>query len=351
MLRNHSIGVILPAYQSAPYIATALESILGQTILPCEVLVSDGGSQDGTDNIVRSIAAIAPIPIRLVRNNLSSGITQNYIHALQELSPCDYVAVADHDDAWLPRRLQVLQDAFRQNPGATLVCCDSLIADAELSPTGETVRGGLAKSKQLCRQHLRRGSFSSFLKGGLPCLAHTLAFSFEIRSALLKKPSTIPDWYFEEWLTSIAACFGDLVLIPDALTLYRQHPQQATHSLRPHVKQTTIVSKANSPVYTCESRLKKLIFCRSILENTAFSPRVRSDIAAKLIKLNEACQFHKSRMEIYNSTKRLHARLSLVIRLWLARHYHRYASGAWSAGSDVLAILKTLVYINNPQRR
>jgi len=33
-------------------------------------------------------------------------ITENYLNALRYVSPCDYVAVADHDDVWVPRRLE-----------------------------------------------------------------------------------------------------------------------------------------------------------------------------------------------------------------------------------------------------
>lgn len=48
------ISVIIPSYNSAPFLRQAVESALNQVPSPHEVLVQDGGSTDGTLEILRS---------------------------------------------------------------------------------------------------------------------------------------------------------------------------------------------------------------------------------------------------------------------------------------------------------
>ena len=46
------VSVIVAAYDVAPFIETALRSILGQTLADLEVIVVDDASRDGTAAIV-----------------------------------------------------------------------------------------------------------------------------------------------------------------------------------------------------------------------------------------------------------------------------------------------------------
>ena len=50
------VSVIIPAWNAAPFIQTALRSALAQTYDPLEVVVVDDGSTDGTSDIVESMA-------------------------------------------------------------------------------------------------------------------------------------------------------------------------------------------------------------------------------------------------------------------------------------------------------
>src|SRR5947208_16244838 len=47
------VSVCLPIYNGALYIRDAIQSILNQTVIPQEIIVSDSGSSDGSENIVR----------------------------------------------------------------------------------------------------------------------------------------------------------------------------------------------------------------------------------------------------------------------------------------------------------
>ena len=54
------VSVCLPIYNGALYVRDAIQSILNQTVIPQEIIVSDSGSSDGSENIVRQEARRAP---------------------------------------------------------------------------------------------------------------------------------------------------------------------------------------------------------------------------------------------------------------------------------------------------
>jgi len=56
MFNTVPVSVCVPIYNGALYIRDAIESILNQTVIPQEIIVSDSGSSDGTVNIIRDYA-------------------------------------------------------------------------------------------------------------------------------------------------------------------------------------------------------------------------------------------------------------------------------------------------------
>ena len=64
MAQTSDISVVIPLYNKAAEIARALNSVLGQSLLPREVIVVDDGSTDGSGAIVEGFAS--PL-VRLVR--------------------------------------------------------------------------------------------------------------------------------------------------------------------------------------------------------------------------------------------------------------------------------------------
>ena len=100
-----SVSVVMPAYNVADSIGSALASIAAQTVKPCEVLVVDDGSTDDT------IAAVTPmadqmngVRLRLFRqSNQGAGAARN--RALAQASG-EWIAFLDSDDEWLPTKLE-----------------------------------------------------------------------------------------------------------------------------------------------------------------------------------------------------------------------------------------------------
>src|SRR5487761_652260 len=108
-IRHPRVSVTIPCYNSAPFIRETIGSVLRQTYTDFEVVVVDDGSSDGTFDIV---SAIGDARIRVERQeNQGLGRTRN---RLLKLSRGDLIAFLDHDDLWLPRKLEVQVTAFDQ---------------------------------------------------------------------------------------------------------------------------------------------------------------------------------------------------------------------------------------------
>jgi len=95
--------------------------------------------------------------------------------------------------------------------------------NAQVNPTGGPLRGGSRSLDSDPASNIRRmGSFSSYLKGGLPVWPNScLSLSSASGSELLRSPPRSTVGSLKKWLTMWPPGYGDLVLIPEALTLYR----------------------------------------------------------------------------------------------------------------------------------
>jgi glycosyltransferase involved in cell wall biosynthesis len=113
-LGSFQITVVLSLLNGEAYLAQALESLKSQTLMPDEVLIIDGGSSD------RSLEIAASFPFVRILHQTGKGIpdanNQGIRHAKGEL-----IAFLEHDDLWLPRKLEAQVERFRREP-ATEYC-------------------------------------------------------------------------------------------------------------------------------------------------------------------------------------------------------------------------------------
>lgn len=102
------ISAVIPLYNGANYIETALDSALTQNRPADEIIVVDDGSTDRGPEIVESIATRAPI--RLLRKpNGGQSSARNL--GIREATG-DLIALLDQDDWWYPDHLSELSKPF-----------------------------------------------------------------------------------------------------------------------------------------------------------------------------------------------------------------------------------------------
>lgn len=142
------VSIVTPAYRAAPFVATAIRSVLAQTYQHYEMLVVDDCSPDDTCDVVVRAAAGDP-RIRLLRQPRNGGPAAARNRALAEARG-RWVAFLDSDDAWLPEKLE-RQLAFHRAADAKISFTEFRRMDAEGSRLGRliTVRDWLDYSRLL----------------------------------------------------------------------------------------------------------------------------------------------------------------------------------------------------------
>lgn len=105
------VSVIIPVHNGARYLAESLDSVLGQTRPPFEVVVVDDASSDGTPEILQRYGA--DIRVIHLAENAGPGGARN--RALEEIQG-DLVAFQDADDLWEPEKLELQVARFQARP-------------------------------------------------------------------------------------------------------------------------------------------------------------------------------------------------------------------------------------------
>ncbi|HYZ76630.1 MAG TPA: glycosyltransferase [Gaiellaceae bacterium] len=114
-------SVLVPAYNAAATIAEAVESALGQTAPPHEVIVCDDGSTDDLEG------ALAPYRDRIVLVHKENGGGASALNAAAAGASGDFLVVLDSDDAYLPTRLEAMGALASARPDLDVLSTDALL--------------------------------------------------------------------------------------------------------------------------------------------------------------------------------------------------------------------------------
>jgi glycosyltransferase involved in cell wall biosynthesis len=128
-----SLAVVMATYNGGSWISEQWESLLAQSRIPDQIIVSDDGSTDGTRDFLTRASAATCIPVTVV-DGPQSGLADNFWFALSQ-TDCELVAWADQDDVWHPEKLAVCERALLQFD-ADFVSHSADVVDAEERPLG-----------------------------------------------------------------------------------------------------------------------------------------------------------------------------------------------------------------------
>ncbi len=111
------VSIIMPAYNSEEFIASAIDSIVNQEFQKWELIITDDCSNDSTWSILNSYAGKDNrIRIYRLKHNSGAGVARN--NSIK-YSTTKMLAFIDSDDIWYPSKL-IEQLSFMQSTNASI---------------------------------------------------------------------------------------------------------------------------------------------------------------------------------------------------------------------------------------
>lgn len=133
---NGLVSIIMPSYNTAPFIKKTIQSVLNQTYANWELIIVDDCSTDNTDEILETIKDPR---IRYFKNEKNSGAAVSRNKALREASG-QWIAYLDSDDLWMPEKLEK-QIRFMVDNGYAFSYTNYEEIDVDGNKTGVRVTG------------------------------------------------------------------------------------------------------------------------------------------------------------------------------------------------------------------
>ncbi|MCL1635727.1 glycosyltransferase [Luteimonas sp. SX5] len=208
--RAPAVTILVIAYRMPHTVAEAVRSALAQT-LPCEIIVSDDSSGDGTfaaaQEAVRGYDGPHRVSVRSTQRNL--GLCAHLME-LAAIAGGEILVFQSGDDVAYPHRALTLRDSFVEHPALQAVgsAVDDIDANGNVMDKG--VRGLPERLDQ--RWFLCRGKLQTVLGA-------SMAVRRELLTALPPLQGVVED----NMLSLRAALIGECRCLPQALLGYRRH--------------------------------------------------------------------------------------------------------------------------------
>lgn len=216
-----TISVALCTHNGARFVEEQVVSMLSQSRVPDELVLSDDASTDGTVEIVESLVdAAGTLALTVLRNRAPLGFVKNFEQAVLATSG-DIVLLSDQDDRWHPDRVARTIAEFDAKRSLLLLHTDADLVDAEGSPLGVTMFEALEASPAELTGISEGRAFEVLLRRNL-----ALGASIAFRRSLLDHAAPFAEgWVHDEWLAIVAASLGpdSVGVVTDSLLDYRQH--------------------------------------------------------------------------------------------------------------------------------
>lgn len=121
------VSVVMPAYNAEEFIASAIESILNQTLRNFELIIVDDFSNDKTSRIIKKYQE-KDSRIRVITNEKNLQIA-NSLNKGVASAKADLIARMDADDESLPKRLELQYHYLNLHPEVAVVGANIFIID------------------------------------------------------------------------------------------------------------------------------------------------------------------------------------------------------------------------------
>lgn len=232
--QNPLVSIIVPIYNTFPYVLEALNSVVNQTYKNIEIILVDDGSTDGSEEVC-DLFARTDDRIRVVHQS-NKGLS-NARNVGLELMNGDFVSFLDSDDAYRRDYVEIMLAAMIREKTDIVVCHYSIhITDQALDAC--EISSGYPKTTQ--GLYDRKKMLNALVDGELDHHVWNKMYR-----SILWESIRFPDGHaFEDEDTTyrIIDCCHHILVIDDTLYLYRKRAGSITTNTRPKIKDDRILA-------------------------------------------------------------------------------------------------------------
>jgi glycosyltransferase involved in cell wall biosynthesis len=250
-----SVSVVLATHNGERFLEEQLGSILDQSLLPYELVITDDASTDRTREIVRSFAARSPVPVVCIWNQPGLGFRENFLNACNKATG-EWIAFCDQDDVWMPDKLEACSSFFSL-PTVLMIAHQASLIGESGAPLG-LFRQGITRTR--IRQPLAYDPWNTFY-----------GFSQIFRRSILKcvqSEGRFVDFIdprhqiaHDRWVGFLAQTLGSTAEVARPLVRYRQHSHNlfGARSLRRCAARSVLEARNGPYVQAAEEMLALIV--------------------------------------------------------------------------------------------
>lgn len=211
------IAILLTTYNSKEYLYEQIDSLKKQTYQEWNLFVRDDMSTDRTPSIVKELSC-QDQRIHFLADDKKRGAKDGFMWLLEHVE-ADYYMFCDHDDVWLPEKIEKSFKVLLEQPDKEnvpiIVCTNAKLVDGQLQIIEDSYWNYKCyKSWMFSDRH-----YHLFYNNVLGC---TMLFNKKAKQIALPYPPDIV--MHDAWLAaSVLWHRGRIIPIHEPLLLYRQH--------------------------------------------------------------------------------------------------------------------------------
>lgn len=220
-----SVSVIITSFNSGPFLERATRSVLAQTMQDFEIIVVDDGSAHPQAEIVRLDDRIRFHS----QPNRGVSIARN---VGASLAKAELIAFLDHDDEWLPEKLERQLECVESNPDAAfwMTGFDWVMKDVTKPANGKPIDyRGMLRATAIPPSTVMIRKMDYFAVGGHnPLLTHSEDGDLFLRLTMEgRSPAVVADRLVRYNLHDSNASLNYREISEGSLLLLRQHENRA----------------------------------------------------------------------------------------------------------------------------
>jgi glycosyltransferase involved in cell wall biosynthesis len=220
------LSVAFIVYNGSNYMEQQLDSILNQTVKVDEIVVCEDNSKDNTREILEKYNKANPGLFKILYNSQNLGSNKNAEKAIQHCTG-DIVFLSDHDDEWLPNKVERTLEYFEAHPNLNGVFSNGYLMNAHSEVDSQNA---LWDSMSFPFDQLKNmpALLKEYIHTNENC-ATGAALAFKRNLTFLDQPfPSIKFLIHDRWISMNLSNDNSLGYIEDKLIKYRLHPKQET---------------------------------------------------------------------------------------------------------------------------